>query len=295
MSAKDELIAHLATGATTTCRAWQVTRKDGKIFGFTDHDRELAFEGTQFKADSGLTASSLQQSTGMAVDNTEVVGALSNNAISEIDIKAGRFDGARVVIWLVNWQNVEEKIVRFRGTFGEIQWSDGQFRVELRGLTEGLNQTRGRVYQATCPAILGDSECRIVLDQPAYSLETTIKRIGKRGEYFLPSQLAFSDRWFELGRVQLLSGIAEGLVAAIRIDQEDQGYRRIELMADFEIAPEVGDSILLRAGCDKLAATCRTKFGNFLNFRGFPHVPGTDWMASYPVATQVNNGSSRFK
>ncbi len=295
MSAKDELIAHLATGATTTCRAWQVTRKDGRIFGFTDHDRELAFVGTQFKADSGLTASALQQSTGMAVDNSEVVGALSDSAISEQDIKAGRFDGASVVTWLVNWQNVEQRIVRFRGSFGEIQWSDGQFKVELRGLTEGLNQSRGRAYQATCPAILGDQECGIDLDQPAFSLETTIKKIGRRGQYFVPNQPGFADRWFELGRVQLLTGSAAGLIAAIRIDQEDQGFRRIELMADFEIAPEVGDAISLRAGCDKLATTCRAKFSNFLNFRGFPHVPGTDWMASYPVATQVNNGSSRFK
>ena len=92
-----------------------------------------------------------------------------------------------------------------------------------------------------------------------------------------------------------MSGRAEGLLAVIRADQNSSDFRRIELMVDFELAPDIGDAIRLEAGCDKMAATCRTKFDNFLNFRGFPHIPSTDWMASYPVSTQRNDGGSRLK
>ena len=295
MSAKTELISHLQTGTTTTCHTWQVTRKDGRAFGFTDHDMDLTFDGILFKANSGLTAGALQQTTGLAVDNTEVIGSLNDAAISETDLLAGRFDGAEVVTWLVNWQNPDQRMIRFRGTFGEINLSNGSFRVELRGLTEALNQSRGRVFQATCSAVVGDGECRFDLGQPNFKVETAIKKTGKKGEYFLPSQQGFPDRWFEWGRARVMSGPAVGLIAVVRFDQEAGGFRRIELMVDFDLVPGVGDLVLLQAGCDKTATTCRTKFNNHLNFRGFPHIPSSDWIASYPVSSQKNDGGSRLK
>lgn len=295
MTAKSDLIAHLKTGATTTCRTWAVTRKDGRAYGFTDHDEDLEFDGITFKANSGLTAGALQQSTGLAVDNTEVMGSLSDEAITERDLLAGRFDAAEVLIWLVNWQDTRERSLRFRGTFGEISVTNGSFRVELRGLTEMLNQSRGRVFQPSCPAVLGDAECRIDLTLANYALETPIKRIGTAGEYFIAAQPAFPDQWFTRGRVRIQSGSAEGMVAVVHTDEEAGGLRLVRLVTDFDLLPEVGDVILLWAGCDKMAGTCRTKFNNFINFRGFPHVPSSDWMASYPVSTQKNDGGSRLK
>jgi uncharacterized phage protein (TIGR02218 family) len=46
------------------------------------------------------------------------------------------------------------------------------------------------------------------------------------------------------------------------------------------------------AGCDKRAETCRAKFGNFLNFRGFPHIPGEDWVTAYPKDGVIHDGTS---
>lgn len=117
---RDGLFAHLATGSTTTCRAWKVLRRDGVAYGFTDHDRDLSFDAMVFKASSGMTARALQAATGLAVDNSEAVGALSDAAITEADLMAGRFDGAEVRSWLVNWQDVDQRIALFHGSFGEI-------------------------------------------------------------------------------------------------------------------------------------------------------------------------------
>ena len=295
MSGKDDLISHMQTGATTTCRAWSVTRKDGKRYGFTDHDCDLVFEGLVFKASSGMTAGALQQSSGLAVDNTEVVGALSDASISEVDIAAGRFDAAEVVAYLVNWSSVDQRSIRFRGNFGEIRRSEGKFTVELRGLTDRLNQFTGRVYQPDCAAILGDFECRVDLNLPQFHIETTIKEIGTAGEYFLASQPEYPDRWFERGRIVIMSGAAKGIEGLVKFDLEISGKRRIEIWGDFDLAPEQGAEVRLEAGCDKLAGTCRAKFSNFLNFRGFPDIPSADWVTSYPVSTQVNNGGSRVK
>jgi uncharacterized phage protein (TIGR02218 family) len=295
MSGKDDLIAHMKTGATTTCRAWSVTRKDGQHYGFTDHDRDLVFEGITFRANTGMTAGAVQQSLGLAVNNTEVVGALSDAAISEADIASGRFDGAAVVTYLVNWANVDQRSIRFRGTIGEIRWGEGKFTAELRGMTDVLNRASGRVYQSSCPAVLGDSECRFNLDQLQFHVETSIKERGSFGVYFIASQPSFPDRWFERGQVRITSGVGKGIAAQVKFDYEESGLRRIELWQDFDVLPGLGDTIRLDAGCDKLEGTCRTKFNNFLNFRGFPHIPSADWMTSYPVAGQLNDGGSRVK
>jgi len=53
-----------------------------------------------------------------------------------------------------------------------------------------------------------------------------------------------------------------------------------------------GDRFRVVAGCDKTAETCRAKFSNFLNFRGFPHIPGDDWVTAYPKNGAVHDGSS---
>ncbi len=60
-----ELQAHLETGLTTVAHAWAIERKDGVILGFTDHDRDLSFDGATYRADTGLSALSLAQSTGL--------------------------------------------------------------------------------------------------------------------------------------------------------------------------------------------------------------------------------------
>lgn len=67
MTYPQDLRDHLATGATTLARCFAVTRKDGAVMGFTDHDRDLSFEGIVFRADSGLTAKAIQQSTGLLI------------------------------------------------------------------------------------------------------------------------------------------------------------------------------------------------------------------------------------
>ena len=288
---KQELFAHLGTGATTVCRVWAVTRRDGQFYGFTDHDQDLSFDAMVFAASSGMSARALQQATGLAVDNSEAVGALSDAAITEADLMAGRFDGAEVRSWLVNWQDVGQRIEQFHGSFGEISRSGGQFRAELRGLTEALNQPQGRVYQKTCPAVLGDGQCGFDLSQPGFSVELEI--LGTAGgTYAFASLPDFTERWFERGRVTVLSGAAAGLVGLVKFDREVDGQRLVELWVDFGLAPVVGDMVRLEAGCDKLAATCKAKFDNFLNFRGFPDLPGEDWMTSYPVSSAVNDGGS---
>ncbi len=292
MAGSGDLYAHLAQGVTTVCRAWSVRRRDGVTLGFTDHDEALTFGGILFKASSGMTARALQQSTGLSVDNTEAVGALSDSSVSEADVLAGRFDAAEVESWLVNWQNPKERALQFKGTFGEVTRSAGAFRVDLRGLSELLNQPRGRVYQRDCSAVLGDGDCKVDLDAPGISTERAVKRVTAARVIEFDSFAGFADRWFERGRLIVLDGAAKGLIGIIKSDVASGGRRQVELwqsLAD-EIAP--GDRLRLEAGCDKTAGTCRARFANFLNFRGFPHIPGEDWLSAFPALRRTNDGGA---
>ncbi|GGE40627.1 hypothetical protein GCM10011517_05360 [Actibacterium pelagium] len=262
------------------------------MIGFTDHDSDLSFEGVTFNADSGMTARSLRQSSGLSVDNTEVLGALNHASVREEDIAAGRYDGAEVVAWLVNWANAEERLLQFRGSIGEITRQGTSFTAELRGLAEALNRPVGRIYHADCSAVLGDQACGFDLSQPGYAVETTLEAVEENRIFRFSSLPEFEVQWFQKGTLEVLDGEASGLKGVIQNDQMTENGRLVSLWDALRVPVLVGSKVRLTAGCDRRADTCRLKFNNFLNFRGFPHIPGDDWMMAYPRQGQNNNGGS---
>jgi len=287
------LQAHLDGGATTLCRCWAVTRRDGVVLGFTDHDRTLSFDGVTFQPDSGMSARAFEQTTGLSVDNSEALGVLSSTAVAEADILAGRFDGAAVKAWLVNWQDVRQRLVLLAGSIGEIRRSGGAFHAELRGLSEALNAAQGRVYQRPCSAVLGDGECRVDLTQPGYAFTGPVDVVNRQRVLEFSTLAGFADRWFEKGRVVVQSGAAAGLAGVVKNDRiRPGGGRVIELWEAIRAPLAAGDVVRLEAGCDRRFETCRLKFANALNYRGFPDIPGEDWQLAVPRRDGVNDGRS---
>ena len=281
---------HLATGVTTICRCWAIRRRDGITRGFTDHDTDLNFAGIKFHANTGMTARAFHQSTGLSVDNSEAIGALSDSAIRDADIEAGRYDDAEITMWIVNWRRSFERSLRFSGTIGEISRTGESFRAELRGLTEGLNKPQGMVYQRNCSAVLGDRRCRIDLTVPKYAADLEIEQVADGKTFVFSSFPAFSSGWFERGLLNVVTGPGAGLSAHIKVDRTTGAGRRIVLWQAVRAELRTGDAIRISAGCNKRAETCKAKFGNFLNFRGFPAMPGEDWLMAYPSDRVPNDG-----
>ncbi|MFP7673360.1 DUF2163 domain-containing protein [Marivita sp. S0852] len=293
MAGSEALSAHLATGLTTVARCWEVRRKDGRRFGFTDHDLDLAFDDLTFRADTGMSAAALQQGTGLAVDNSEAIGALSDASVTEADIAAGRFDGAEVTAWLVNWADVGARKVLFRGSLGEITRSGGGFSAELRGLTEVLNRPVGRVFQAPCSAVLGDRACSVDLDAPGMKARATVSEVTETGGVVLSVSGAFEAGWFQRGRLNVLDGEAVGLWAVLKRDVVlADGTRQVEFWEPLRAPLDVGTQVELVAGCDKRFETCRAKFDNLVNFQGFPDIPQEEWMLVHPTLARARDGGS---
>jgi len=284
----------VSDATSTRARAWALTRRDGVVLGFTDHDRDLGFDGIVFCAETGMTAKALMQTTGLSVDNTEAAGALSSAGLTEADILAGRYDAAELRIWEVDWTATDSRTLLFRGSLGEIARAGGAFRVELRGLSEPLSRAGGRVFGALCPAVLGDAACHVDISASAFFRECPVTSVEEGGTVLvLPPLLGASADWFAQGRVRFMAGDASGLVALVRRDLVGADSRRIELWSAPGVIPAAGDIIRIEAGCDKRFATCREKFGNELNFRGFPHIPSEDWLTLIPHDGGNNVGGRR--
>jgi uncharacterized phage protein (TIGR02218 family) len=288
-----ELQARLDGGATRLCRCWRVERRDGVVFGFTDHDRDIAFDGVLFRASSGMDASALQSATGLSVDNAQTVGALSSAGIREEDIRAGRFDRAEIRHWLLDWEHPDLRALLFRGHFGEIRRADGAFEVELRGLAEALNAPVGRSILRTCDRVLGDAKCRFDVGRAGFWGEGAASAGSSGAVVESGGLVGFADGWFAHGALTWLSGANAGTTGAVKADRLVGGLRQLELWQEPGAPVAVGDGFRVVAGCDKRAETCRAKFDNLLNFRGFPHIPGDDWVTAYPRDGAVHDGGSQ--
>jgi len=289
------LQAHLTGGATTLCHCWRLIRADGVVMGFTDHDRRLSFAGTTYEAVTGFTASAIETSLGLSVDNLDVVGALSSAALDEADLMAGVYDNAEVEIWRVNWADTAERVLLRRGNLGEVTRGTLAFTAELRGLAHRLNQPTGRLYQYVCDADLGDARCGVDLDTPAYKGEGTVTEAANRRVFEASGLDGFASGWFGRGKVDWITGDNAGRSMEVKAHGLAAGIVSFELWQPMSADIGVGDTFDVFAGCDKHLSTCKEKFANVVNFRGFPHMPGNDFVIAYPNRGDRNKGGSLVK
>jgi len=272
------LQSHLATGTTTLAWCWRITRNDGTKLGFTDHDRDLAFDGTAFEAATGFTASEIKDALGLSVDNLEVSSALKSDRLNEDDLAAGLYDDAIVEIWRVNWTDTDQRVLMRSGSLGEVRRSGAAFTAEVRGLAHYLQQPKGRLYQSACDADLGDARCGIDLDNPAFRGTGTVLA-APTPRLFTASGLAiFAAGWFTRGLVTFTSGANAGRSHEVKRHTLAGTEATIELWQPMASAISASDAFTVTTGCDKQLATCKTRFANAANFRGFPHMPGPDYI-----------------
>lgn len=273
--------AHLDGGETTLCWCWRVSRRDGVSMGFTDHDRNLEFEGTVFEAAAGFSASEINESVGLGVDNLEVSGALSSDRLTENDLAAGFYDDALVEVFRVDWSAPDNRVLMRTGSLGEVSRSGTVFKAEVRGLAHYLQQPRGRLYQFTCDADLGDGRCGVVLASAALQANGTVVEYRSDRRFEAEGLETFENDFFTRGLVTFTSGPAQGQRIEVKTHTLHQGRAVIECWSPVRRPLDVGATFFVHAGCDKTFQTCANKFSNRENFRGFPHLPGNDFVASH--------------
>lgn len=272
------LQAKLDSGVTTLARCWTVTLKDATRRGFTEHDLPLVLNGIVHEPQSGVTAGALESASGLAPDNTDIIGALTSDAITDSDLERGLYDGAEVDLSLVDWTDPADHVLLFRGNIGETTRGPLAFTAELRSMAAKLDQPTGRAFLSQCDAELGDARCGVML-APA---QGTVIAIAPTGEVTASGLSESHAR----GALTWITGANAGTTHPVK-DQTGQTLSFWSPPPD-PIAP--GDTFNVTQGCDKTLATCRDRFANAINFRGFPHIPGDDFAASYPNRGEGNDG-----
>jgi uncharacterized phage protein (TIGR02218 family) len=296
------LADHIDQETTTLAWCWKLVRVDGTVMGFTDHDRDLSFDSVTFEAASGFTATEIASSLGLAVDNLEVEGALSAAALTEADLAAGRYDGAAVEIWRVNWADpgsgsgagaYPQRLLMHKGSLGEVSRGELAFTAELRGLAHALQQISGRTYQRLCDADVGDARCGVNLNTAEFKGSGTVDAVSDDRILTVSGLGAFEANWFRFGKLTWTSGNNSGLIGEVKAHSKGASVV-LSLWQRAPKAVQVGDTFEVTAGCDKTFETCKAKFDNVVNFRGFPHMPGNDRAFSYVVKESGEHDGGSF-
>jgi len=283
--------AHLDEGTTTLSWCWRIVRADGVTLGFTDHDRTLTFDGTDFEPESGFAASEVRSGSDLSVDAQDAQGVLSSDRITETDILDGRWDNAAVEVWRVNWASTSQRLLMRRGAIGQIRRGRLAFVAEVRSLAHILGQTVGRTFQASCDTALGDARCGVNLDAPAFKGTGAIIDLLRDRAFTASGLGGVTSGWFTFGTLDWTSGANAGRQAEVLAHDLVDGVAILTLLEAPVRAIAGTDTFTIRAGCDKRIATCGTKFGNVANFRGFPNIPGQDAVLRYATKDGGHEGA----
>lgn len=270
LNLSSEVMSALDAEVSKLAMCWKLTRRDAVVQGFTDHDRDIVLDGVTYIAASGIGATAITSSLGLKVDNLELEGLLSDDSISQSDILAGKYDYAQIDVWLVPYEDTSHSGAHLKtGWLGEITMKNGQFIAEVRGLSSKLQASIGEVYTPTCRASFGDARCGYNLS--SVNVSGSVSHVEGQLS-FLDGALSQADGFFDYGSISFLSGANAGLTREIKRYAE----KRFSLIEPLPYALNIGDNFEATAGCDKRFDTCCDRFNNALNFRGEPHVPGTD-------------------
>jgi uncharacterized phage protein (TIGR02218 family) len=267
--------AALADELTHLALCWRLVRRDGVALGFTSHDRPLLVNGLWHQSRPGMSPSAVVLGDGVAADDMEVAGALSAGALTATDLLAGRWDGARLALFLVDWREPDAgRQWLAEGTLGDVavgSGADAGFTAELIGPGAALAASVVETCSPECRAELGDARCRVDL-RPRERVASISAAAADRVQL---AGITLGDHVH--GELAVLDGAQAGLVR--RLVAAADGW----LILDEPLILAIGTRVRLREGCDKRFSTCRDRFGNARNFRGEPHVPGADLLTRYAV------------
>ena len=256
---------------TSLAFCWRLERRDGVALGFTSHDRDLIVDGLVYRAAPGMVPSAIEQRESLDPGTMELSGALTSSLITEADLLAGCWDGARLRVTAVNWADPEDgPLFLARGELGSVESDGRSFSAELRGPSALLEAPVVEETSPECRAELGDRRCRVDM-----AGRRTVARVVTANGAAMTLDNAPGDYGF--GALRWLDGANAGLESAVAVSSGAS----LTLREPPPFVPAPGTLVALTEGCDKRLATCAARFANAENFRGEPHLPGNDLLVRY--------------
>lgn len=271
----------LKSEAVRMCWLFRLKRRDGVEMGFTSHDRDIVIDGFRYEASGALMPSTMESASDAAVNNLSADGILSSDLITERDLTAGRYDGATLAIMQCDWSKPQAGVIN-HGTMlmDKISYRNGGFKADLLSGKNAIQRVNGKLIDERCAATFGDHECKYNVS--ALDVLTTVAVGTVDGANIVT---AAADAPYAYGYMTIVGGEWDGVVREIKSFKDGTAV----LWTPFPAVPSVGQQIRLRQGCDKTAKRCKA-LANFLNFRGFPTVPGIDAVSKTPDSKSSGGG-----
>lgn len=258
---------------TTLAFVWRIERRDGVALGFTSHDRDLELDGFRYASAPGMRPSAIRLSDGLDVDDLDLEGALTSDALTREDLLAGRWDGATLSLAATDWQTPGDALPLAGGTLGGVSVRDGAFSVALRGPTSVFDRPVAQETSPSCRARLGDKQCRVNLAPLTHSATVTVIDEAQ----VTLAAVSAPNGAFDFGTLRWIDGANAGLTARVLRSQATV----LTLAEPPPLAQALPAAVELVEGCDRQFATCCDRFANVANFRGEPHLPGNDLLTRY--------------
>jgi uncharacterized phage protein (TIGR02218 family) len=272
-SLSNELRAHYALGTTTVARCWKATLTNGNVVAGTSHTEDITFDGVVYRSAVGYNTSDIESSFNLSPDNLELEGVLASPAITDEDIRTGKWDYAAIEFFEVNYADLTmgRNVLRV-GTLGEVKGGRSKFTAELRGLTQKLSRRIIKLTTKDCQHDLGDSRCQVNLASHTVTGSVT-SGITNNRQFTDSVRTETTDR-FTGGKITWLTGANAGLSMEVK---RSTAAGLIELHEQMPYTIIVGDTYSMYTGCKKrLTEDCIATFNNAVNFGGFPHLPLSD-------------------
>lgn len=274
------LASHLAGTAHTRCTMLRLDLVDGTTLAITDHNKDLDFDlgdgAATYSSRTGIMPSDLALALRFEGSDIQVQGPIGDT-VTRTAVLGGRYDDATARLFQVNWADLSAgaiKLLKGRVVLAEVAGS--RFKLTIHGEATRFAQSVGRTITAYCDADLGDARCGFALTADT----VTVTSVTDERSFTTSNAAARANDYFNKGTATFTSGALAGCRPVEIFDWTVAGG--VSLWTGLPEAPQVGDTLELRRGCDKTRPTCLATFDNVINFRGFPDVPGSDQVLRYP-------------
>jgi hypothetical protein len=158
------LATHLAGEVTTLARCLTLTLVNGTVYRFTDHDQPITFGTVSYLPITVGSPTDIATNAALNADTLDIAGVNTDAGITEADLHAGLWDHAAFSLFQVNYADLTQGSMILRtGRLGEVTMERGQFKTELRGLTQAYARTIGELVSPACRAVLGDARCGVAM------------------------------------------------------------------------------------------------------------------------------------
>lgn len=270
----------LVNGVHRFASLWEIERTDGTFLRFTDHDTEITFENNVYTPVAGFNAGAQQRLETLKARSVETIGVIDSSAISDADLKAGKYREAKLTHYTIDWR------YPWAGHFSKsIYWIaetvyDGEvWQAKAEGVTRWLTQKIGFTASRTCRHRLGRDVCALGVNLVDVTDTGSITTILRQRQMFR-TDLVAADDVYKNGYITFTSGDNNGVSVEVKGYTQTNGRVELELLTPKAL--QVGDTFEIEQGCDGLHETCKTKFDNIVNFGGFRDMPGSDRLIKTP-------------